>query len=388
MLNRKLDELCETSDPTDGMALVIGIPGVGKTQLCRKFAEDTTLRSKSRKGVDVRHLAIGTKRLDNQVNLFMAVAKALGQERKGRAIAKINAKMAGANIGVGAGPAKLSAGATFDHVRQATELEEMLVASKDEGMWRAWHGLRRKALVLVVDEIQTVDAEGMATLRTLHEGQHGCPILTLCAGLQHATDVFASRSQVDAISRVEDTIRLGSLSDDDAVQAIAGGLRAMGYEAPEPCVLRLAQASHGFPQHIHGYLAGAVDAIAKYGDLDEGPPLAMALSAGDQARRNYYDARLNTIPHKTPALLPVIAKMLESGDNAIQESEAVDAINAANYDGQTIVDQAVAHGVLTVISTGVVSFGIPSFHTHMVGELERNAKRKTRSPSSPRPAGG
>ena len=92
--------------------------------------------------------------------------------------------------------------------------------------------------------------------------------------------------------------------------------------------------------------------------------------------------------HPRPALLPVIAKMLESGDNAIQESEAVDAINAVNYDGQAIVDQAVAHGGLTVISTGVVSFGIPSFHTHMVAELERNAKRKTPSPSSPRLAAG
>ena len=38
-LRKRLDDLCETGDPSGGMALIIGVPGVGKTQLGRKFAE-------------------------------------------------------------------------------------------------------------------------------------------------------------------------------------------------------------------------------------------------------------------------------------------------------------------------------------------------------------
>ena len=80
-LNKRLDDLLETGDPTGGMALIVGVPGAGKTQLVgRKFAEDAAAREAS----NVRHLAVDTTMLENDVDLFMAIARTLGAEAEGR----------------------------------------------------------------------------------------------------------------------------------------------------------------------------------------------------------------------------------------------------------------------------------------------------------------
>ena len=50
-----------------------------------------------------------------------------------------------------------------------------------------WKG---KALVLAIDELQTVGAKGMAALRTLHEGWHGCTITLVGVGLQNTPSVL------------------------------------------------------------------------------------------------------------------------------------------------------------------------------------------------------
>ena len=378
-LNSRLDWLCETSDPSAGLSLIVGVPGVGKTQLCAKFAADAV----SRKGGNVLHLAVGTITLSRPVDLIMEIAKALGHERKGRSIADIAAHKAGRSIGIGADVAKVSVGTTFDTPRHVPNLESMLKDSKDKGLWNAWHGRWDKVLVLTVDELQTVDAEGVASLRVLHEGTHGCPILTIGAGLQHLPNVLAKLDDNHGISRVAETFRLGALSTTLAVEAVAGNLQALGHEVPESCVVKLAEASHGFPQHVHGYLAGALDAIARYGDLADGPPLAEALAWGDRARTDYYNSRLEVIPHKTPAMLPVIAKMLELDQDAIGEDEAVAAVDALNGEGRTIVNAAIAHGALTLTNDGTVSFGVPSFRTHMVRALEQHQKRRRLATTTP-----
>ena len=63
-------------------------------------------------------------------------------------------------------------------------------------------------------------------------------------------------------------------------------------------------------------------------------------------------------------MLPVIETMLKTGRESLRRSEAVAAVNEAFCDGENIVRQAIAHGVLTP-ERGSVGFGIPSFHRHM-----------------------
>ena len=242
----------------------------------------------------------------------------------------------------------------------------------------------RKALVLVVDELQTIRPEGMRALRVLHQGDHGCPILLVGIGLQHTQHVLGNPADGSAgISRVAAPITLESLSEAEALEAIDGNMRAMGHRIPDACVVALAQASQGFPQHIHGYLNGAIEAIEKYGSLAVGRSLDHALEAGNRARTDYYDTRLAMLPDQD-AMLPVIEAMVETDRMWLRRSEAVRAVNEgpstgakASPDGENTVRQAIAHGVLTV-ERGGVSFGIPSFHSRMVELLQEHRQLQMR----------
>ena len=65
-------------------------------------------------------------------------------------------------------------------------------------------------------------------------------------------------------------------------------MNALGHDIAEPSATALAKASQGFPQHIHGYLTGALE---------------QALQAGDQARADYYATRLDMLSDQD-AMLP------------------------------------------------------------------------------------
>ena len=368
-LNKRLNDLRETGDPTGGMALIVGVPGAGKTQLGRKFAADALARGAT---LGIRHLATDTSMLEDDVDLFMAIARALSVAKKGRKVADADARSTGRNASIGL----LRGGLTQEHARHTGRLSALLDASKHAGVWNG------KVLVLVVDELQTIQPEGMRALRVLHQGDHGCPILLVGIGLQHTQHVLGNPADGSAgISRVAAPITLEALSEGEALEAIKRNMLAMGHEIPRACVVALADASQGFPQHIHGYLNGAIEAIEKHGSLDVGRLLDDALKAGDQARTDYYDARLSMLPDQD-AILPVIETMVESGRPWLRRSEAVSAVNedslaatSASFDGENTVRQAIAHGVLT-LQKGGVSFGIPSFHSRMEQLLKEHRQRQ------------
>ena len=362
-LNKRLDNLRETGDPTGGMALIVGVPGAGKTQLGRKFAEDAVARD----ALNIRRLFADTSMLENDVDLFMAIARALDAEAAGRKVADLDTRSTGRNAGIG----MFRGGLTREHARHTGSLSALLHASQHAGMWK------RKALVLVIDELQTVQPHGMRALRALHQGDHHCPFLLLGIGLQHTQQVLGGApDEVAGISRVADPIRLAPLSEQEALEAIAGNLLALGHEIPEASVAALAKASQGFPQHIHGYLHGAIEAIDKHGNLEPGPSLDAALKAGDQARTDYYDTRLSMLADQD-AMLPVIETMLATSRDSLRRSETIKAVNDAAFDGETTVRQAVAHGVLT-LDRGGLSFGIPSFRRHMEHLLEEHRELQMR----------
>ena len=350
-LRKRLDDLCETGDASGGMALIVGVPGVGKTQLGRKFVDDATARDAA---LDIRRLATDTSMLEHHVDLFLAMARALDVEEEARRVADLDTRSTARSAGVGF----VRGGLTQEHARHTGGLSALLDSAKHAGIWRG------KALVLVVDELQTVQPQGMTALRVLHQGDHGCPILLVGIGLQHTQQVLANPSDGSAgISRVAEPIRLGVLPDSEAFEAIEKNMLALGHAIPESCVAKLARASHGFPQHIHGYLAGAEAAIAKHGGLAPGPSLDDALEAGARARADYYDTRLSMLPNQN-AMLPVVDAMLEQRRSALWQEEAVRAINDASFDGERTLQEAIKHGVLT-LERGGVSFGIPSFFDHM-----------------------
>ena len=366
-LRGRLADLCETGDPSGGIALIVGVPGVGKTQLGRKFSEDAVMRESA---FDIRCLATDTSMLERDVDLFLAMARALGAEEEARAVADLDTRSVARSAGVG----PVRGGLTREHVRHTGGLSALLNAAKHAGVWSG------KAFVLVVDELQTVRPQGMAALRVLHQGDHGCPILLVGIGLPHTQRVLGNPADGSAgISRLVAPMALGCLSEEEALEAIGRSMAALGHAIPETCVAVLALASQGFPQHIHGYLSGALEAIAKHGALTPGRSLDDALRAGDKARAHYYDARLAMLENQN-AMLAVVRAMRMNNRDCLWQEDAVAAIEAASFDGERTVREALKHGVLTV-ARGRVGFGIPSFREHMERLLDE--RRELEQPPSP-----
>lgn len=353
-LNARLDRLCETGDPSGGISLVVGVPGVGKTHLARKFAEDAARRTETRR---IRSTRLKTQTLRTQdVAVFMNLMAAMDREDISRKVADIESE----TTAFGASVVGVGARGTRERPCDSNDLTTLLHKSLQAG---AWDG---QALVVTIDELQKISQEGIETLCVLHEGDHGCPILVVGVGLQHTPQVLGNPGRAIGISRVAQTIKLGPLPPSEALLAVERNLLALvAHEVPKLSLEVLAAASHGFPQHIHGYLAAAVAAIAKHGHLDEGPSLAEALAAGDQARADYYNDRLAMLPDQD-AMLAVVGAMRTLGRDSLRMKEAVDALNDAPYDGPATVREAIAHGILTADDEGALSFGIPSFHSHMM----------------------
>ena len=359
-LNARLDQVL-AGNVTGGIALVTGVPGAGKSELGRQFVKRATVR-KSKPAI--RHLPADVSLLPSDLGLFKEISATLGRSDVGRRVAEIDSKATGWAAGGGSVKVQRST----EHARDTGLLYELLRSSKRAGMWKA------RALIVTVDELQTIEPEAMRNLHMLHRGEHGCPILVVGIGLQHTQDVLAHpRDGAAGISRTAPPIMLGCLAHDEAVEAVAGNMSAFGHEIPEQCAQALGKASFGFPQHIHAYLEAAVGVIRSQGRLDEEANLNAAIGRGNQRRIRYYQDRLRGMHTRTPfdAVMPIAAALDAQKSDALRESEAIEVATAGRFDGEAVVEDAIAHGVLTRHPDGTVGFGIPSFRDYMTDQLGR-----------------
>ena len=344
---------------TGGIALVTGVPGAGKSELGRQFVKRATARKA--KPV-IRHLPADVSLLPSDLGMFKEIAATLGRSEVGRRVAEIDTR----GTGWAAGGGSIKVQRATEHARHTGSLYELLRASMREGMWN------ERALIVTVDELQTVEPEAMRNLHMLHKGEHGCPILIVGIGLQHTQDVLAHPSDGSAgISRIAHPITLGCLSHEEAVDAVGGNMSAFGCDISPMCAEALAKASFGFPQHVHAYLEAAVQIVREHGPLDEPARLDEAIATGNKRRTRYYQDRLRGMSARTPfdAMMPIVAVLDARRTDALRESEAIDVATKGKFDGEAILDDAIAHGVLTRHPDGTVGFGIPSFRDYMTEQL-------------------
>ena len=246
-LDEQLDNLL-LGNTTSGIQLITGVPGAGKSQLGRMFANAARERG------DIRCVWVNVATVGRDVDLFLTIAEALDRDEEGRQVAELNAQLTGGAIGA----LGIRGQATLHRPRHTSAFPRLLAALQSaiekKGMWGDG-----EALVLLIDELQTVRPPAMENLHTLHQGDHGCPIMVVGIGLQHMQAVLAHPADGSpGISRTSPPIILGSLSEDEAQEAIRENVAAIADETlSEDCVAKLAAASHGFPQHIHAYVSGA-----------------------------------------------------------------------------------------------------------------------------------
>ena len=372
-LGERLEDVL-LGNTTGGICLITGVPGVGKSQLGRTFADAARERG------NVRCAWVNVATVGRDVDLFLTIAEALDRDEEGREVAELNAKLTGGAIGaLGVGGQ-----ATFDRPRHTSAFPRLLAA-----LHRAVEKVEKKsawgdgeALVLLIDELQTIRPQAMENLHTLHQGDHGCPVMVVGMGLQHTQTVLAHPADGSSgISRTSPPIVLGNLSADEAREAVRENIAAIaGAVLSDSCVAKLAAASHGFPQHIHAYVAGAVEVARELGHCGEGPPLDEALRKGDARRSNYYLDRIASMGMNDPigAMAHVAAALGERGGEATLVDDAIAAFSGTKHDGQVVIKEAVARGVLTRKRDGTVSFGIPSFQAFLLEKLrERDARAQS-----------
>ena len=350
------DYVFRNADPSGGIVLIDGVPGSGKTQLMREFIKRQEASSRG-----VLTLAVTTADIpEDAKSLMFLIASAMPVGRR-RALGIVGEERRARSLSL-AGVGKFD----WDNpTAPELPITEMLRLSKDTGWWR------EQSMIVSIDEIQTIEPPARKMLRVLHEGLHGCPIMVVCAGLTQSASVLANPEHgPHTISRCALRLRLGLLGEKEAREAIVQGLAKLGVQCPADVGEQLAAASMGFPQHVYGYIAGAMAASEMAVPSDDGF-MAAALARGDDIRRQYYEARLSAMRAPKGIVYFLAGAMDARRDGgAMYLHELVETLERLpagyNPDGlraTAVIDMAVEAGVL-VENAGRYAFGIPSFHEH------------------------
>ena len=230
-----------------------------------------------------------------------------------------------------------------------------------------------RPVVLLVDEVQNMpgDPGGDGRARLLaevHDGRHGLPVVAVLGGLGSSKLIMARRG----ISRfARDAVHsLPLLTDAESGEAVERFLvrhRVAGDgEAKALWRRRIAEACNGWPQHLHNYLCGAAQALANAGGDAEQADLDTALRAGDDWRRQYYDARLEGVNADFPAVVDVVGRIPESGAATHRIVEWCREAAGTTAEGNDLHARMIHDGVLQEMPGGLVTCPIPSFRRYIL----------------------
>lgn len=368
-LHERFQYLVSEQDPEDGLVLIDGIQGVGKTGLLREFARQAVAEGRYGE-TEVVHLPLVAEELgerpgDLAATMLNNIPSAVPKDMQG-ARREVSRAFAWIKRTVKRGPA-------FElRVQADLPLNQLLRESKALGWWDG------RALLLTIDEIQNIDGNARRNLATLHEGKHGCPILVLCAGLQHSRQILQDALQTTderpspAISRFS-TFTLAMLSHEDSVEAVQQSvLKASNRALPADLAERIASVCEGFPQHLHGYVQAAVYAAQTLGALDADDAKQWVMAQGDEARRTYYEGRLASFSPDEGIALCQIAAIAREHDGHIPWRVATETTDAADTaaTGRQLLTAAIQKGVVSLAegSTDLV-FPIPLLMNHLASRV-------------------
>ena len=246
---------------------------------------------------------------------------------------------------------------------------QLLDTTRQRGWWDG------HALILTIDEIQTIEPAPRALLKVLHEGFHGCPIMAIGMGLQHAQEVLSTKvvgkdgaEHKGAISRFGLRLTLDVLSEDEAAEAVERGVESTGLgTVPSALAKQIGTEAKGFPQHLHGYIQAAVDALAEGQDLQSASIQARILAAGADARTDFYRSRLQSVNRRYRVGILHLATAMRGSQLRLHEAiKAVDDLGVPGVAGAAVVSEAIEKGVLRHQDDDTLAFPIPSFLGYMV----------------------
>ena len=239
---------------------------------------------------------------------------------------------------------------------------------------------RAAGLILELDEAQELSdfadvpetSDIKATIKAIHNGQLGRPVILLAGGLgltkRAFKDLGVSRFRSGCLAY------LGRLSA-DSERAVIRDWLIKGGDARgdvEPWVDAIAQETDGWPQHIINFAEPASQVIRQSRGVMTPQDLIRVLDDGRLRKDQYYKGRVEDILPKDQVLLGAI--IAYSGKGAVWDPEefreALDTRQRRDgVSGSDVADIALARGVLASTVDGL-HIPIPSMEDWLVWRYE------------------
>ncbi|MCY4452108.1 MAG: AAA family ATPase [Immundisolibacterales bacterium] len=348
--------------------LVFGAPGAGKTALLHELARRWRARAADGDASVPIPVDCEPGELTSPVAFTEAVLSALFPDSSHDVATSTTTEGGGGVPGI--------AGLRVSRTTSVPSLVDSVQAGRTP-----WAAIREaiqparltRPVVLLVDETQNMpgDPNGDGRTRLLaetHDGRHGLPIMAVLGGLGDSKQVMARRG----ISRfARDAVHSLPLLEDaesgEAVERFLARHRIVGEEeAKGRWRRRIAEACNGWPQHLHNYLCGAARALADArGDLEHAD-LDTALTAGENWRRQYYDARLEGVSADLPAVADIVGRISEPGAPMHRIVEWCREATETAAAGSDLHARMIHDGVLQEMPGGLVTCPIPSFRRYIL----------------------
>ena len=361
-----------------------GAPGAGKSALAEECAvlvaertgglpprsppsPEAVMRAGERERSSITRWAVvraSPNRLDSIEGLIGAIDGALraGERGRGRVGPALGEAARGlSERGGGAGGIAIAIGP-----RPPRELD---VQSRFEARKEAWQGA---VVVVLVDEAQNIPMSDRtrAIVQCLHAGEHGSRILLACFGLSDTVHTLRRLG----ISRLGTRRRhdLSALSAREAAASIRAAFDAFGVHGSPAERARwvdaLAGVSQGWPQHLRNVTREALLELNAHSMELSRSSLERAVARGEDAKRAYYEDRLEGVGRWLPAYRRLAARLEDDGGASLTDEELEAAIGPElrkrNTSYEAFLEEAIHAGVLSW-SRGGYAIPIPSFALHI-----------------------
>ena len=322
--------MCERSGRVQGsVRAVTGCPGIGKTALLRRFADECR----------ADHLVVEATLDDmTSVGALTACVADSGRSQYGAALDRLP------NIG------HLRDIAGF--VRAAVEL-----------------AAPPKGVVLLLDEAQQV-TEGRhgSVIHFLHTGSQGQPVFPIFFGLDDTRDSLerAGASRIPP----ENRIGLRVMDGIDSAAVLRNFERAFNVRPPPDLAGRLLADSQGFPQHLNSALRSLGEEWLRAGGRADGLDAEAVLDKARARREAYYDDRFKPLSNDPRAAVMVDLTNRRELSVSQLHAAATQAYRNGGYAAKEAEDSAKAlissmlrRGAVSEDADGICRTPIPSFLT-------------------------
>ena len=245
-----------------------------------------------------------------------------------------------------------------------------------------------RPVCLLIDEIQDVGENHEDCLNELHLGEHGLPIVTICAGLGNSAEMM--QRAISPRLADDNLLTLGALLPDEVQSCVKRMFdRCRVVYSPgewEPIAAGIAKRSEDWPQHVRTETAALFGGLLESrGILGKVNLAAVRQQAVDKRKANY-SLRQSGAMGERPSLAPNILKAIpESGisrDSALrliaeQAKPPGPGIPAlpSGMDADKFLNHLIRQGIFQPEPGGMLSLPIPSLRQWLIDSIEVPQKK-------------